>query len=177
MTETVSDDGVDLWGRILFPYAHEQMEMLRSTGKRLVHYTKLEVACSIFREKSFWMRNAAVMNDYSEIYWGERCLKKALESDAGSRFRTLIEEMFPGSYDWALAYFNEWKRDFRTKTYLASLSIHEDDEDDWGRLSMWRAYGNVAIVFRSNAFLKPGSVYMPTSGPVAISPLSKRPLT
>lgn len=39
------------------------------------------------------------------------------------------------------------------ETYIASLSEHLENEDTLGRLSMWRAYGDVALVINSNPFI------------------------
>lgn len=166
MNDTLRSPSIELWARIFFPEIYEKTEMLRTTNRRLVHYTSLEVACSIFQNKRFWMRNAAVMNDYSEIRWGEHCLERARTAAAGERLRHAMDEAHPGVNERVLAESDEWRGDLRSKTYLASFAIHEDIEDTWGRLSMWRAYGNVAIVFNSSAFVSAGSPLMPTSIPV-----------
>ena len=43
-------------------------------------------------------------------------------------------------------------------TYLTSISEHRNKEDTFGRLSMWRAYGEttgVALVMNNSPFLTP----------------------
>lgn len=64
--------------------------------------------------------------------------------------------MRPGAASEAIALFNQWWTDspsrIRVNTYITSITEHDDKEDLHGRLSMWRAFGNVAarvaIVFR-----------------------------
>ena len=43
---------------------------------------------------------------------------------------------------------DQWVRNWRVETYLSCLSLHESSEDRNGRLSMWRAYGDVALVIK-----------------------------
>lgn len=53
----------------------------------------------------------------------------------------------------ALNLFDAWWAEIRLNTYIASISEHDGKEDQHGRLSMWRAFGNqaaarVALVFQ-----------------------------
>src|SRR5207248_3669140 len=49
-----------------------------------------------------------------------------------------------GAASEAIQWFNASWTDIRLNTYISSLSEHQDDEDQHGRLSMWRAFGGSA---------------------------------
>lgn len=122
--------------------------------EKFVHYTDAETAMKIIKNKEVWLRNAQVMNDASEISYGLSYFKKALfENDA---LGVLAEaESVIGSepiQQELKSRLQAYDRFLQQETYLACLSRHQSCEDETGRLSMWRAYGNVAIVIRSTPF-------------------------
>lgn len=122
---------------------------------RFVHYTSADVAMSIIQNKSVWMRNAITMNDFSEIHHGKDCVFKAWASAGGDRLKVALEEIHPGVVADVQTLFTTWQHDLENNTYLTSLSEHEADEDNLGRLSMWRAYGGrsgVALVLNRTPF-------------------------
>ena len=49
--------------------------------------------------------------------------------------------------------FRSWTDDWRFETYLACVSLHREAEDQSGRLSMWRAYGDTALVIRNTPMM------------------------
>jgi len=69
-----------------------------------------------------------------------------------SLFATTMDSCFSGAAKEAVAAVGNQERDIRLDTYVTSVSEHENDEDQNGRLSMWRAFGEtsarVAIVIR-----------------------------
>lgn len=141
--------------RIFFFYDEEEEAQLEARGSRLVHYTTADTAFKILSSRSIWMRNAVTMNDYSEIQYGEHCVRRALSSDAGKEFRTLLTELQPSMSDDLYDLFAWLTPDLLNNTFLTSFSEHRDDEDEFGRLSMWRAYGGtsgVALVFTLESF-------------------------
>lgn len=111
------------------------------------------------------MRSAALMNDYSEIEHGLRCLRRAWGSAAGLELHHMLGRIDAEFRDQIEAQCDDNAAQFQFDTYIMSLSEHEDSEDDMGRLSMWRAYGGetgVAMVLNTRAFLS-------DTGPMRVS--------
>jgi len=140
----------------LMPYASEQTEKAKlNSGLNLVHYTSSEALINILNSREIWLRNAATMNDYSEIEYGLKLIDFTLESEIGNKFKKLIEELHPGIGDKLSAYHGGWKQHYERETYLLSVSEHPDSEDQFGRLSMWREYARqsgVAFVIHKTPF-------------------------
>lgn len=119
-----------------------------------VHYTSAKAALSIIREKRIWMRNALHMSDYREVQHGLDIMSSLVsnENERWLAFKSLIEDILPGSVDRAIAIYNDHFHSINDGTYVLSLSEHDQSENEYGRLSMWRAFGGqaerVAIVFR-----------------------------
>ncbi|MEH6718885.1 MAG: DUF2971 domain-containing protein [Aurantimonas endophytica] len=156
--------------QIFFPYAFGRQMLMRSTGKRFVHYTTAEAAFSVIRNREVWMRKSAVMNDFSETEHGLRCLAYAYNSENGQRFKALLDSLFPNLTTEVEEIFNSHIPHFRWETYLTCMSEHEDGEDTLGRLSMWRAYAGttgVAVVMNPMVFLTPSDALRAYSNPVA----------
>lgn len=143
--------------RIFFPYTDERTVDLKSRKRRFVHYTSAETACRILQNRQLWMRGTSTMNDYLEVEHGFDCLNAAYKSDAGKSFTSTLNALHPNVVDEAVAAFNEWLPRIRQGTYIACFSEHLDEEDQHGRLSMWRAYGRnsgVALV------INPGVMFL-----------------
>lgn len=124
-------------------------------GRRLVHYTTAEAAYRIISGQQMWLRNAQMMNDFSEIQHGIDCLIHAWESDGGKSLQAMLDRIQPGLRDDLAKLFDGHTDAFRVGTFITSLSEHADSEDEYGRLSMWRAYGGragVALVLNNAAF-------------------------
>ena len=140
---------------IFFPVLAESSVPLLAGKLRFVHYTNAETAMEIIRNREVWMRNSNIMNDFSEIEYGMVCLNEAYKSDTGTEFKRILEAEFPGIIDPLQDTFNGWLEHFRANTYVTCLSEHRDDEDSYGRLSMWRAYGGangIALVVNGTPF-------------------------
>ena len=135
------------------PYARKQRDALYERQKRFVHYTSAEAALSIIKSKRLWMRNTTCMSDYREVQHGFEILRKFF-SDKSKKdsFVQALDAHVPGVAMEAINLFDQWWEDTRLNTYISSISEHNDEEDSYGRLSMWRAFGGntarVAIVFR-----------------------------
>ncbi len=160
---------------ILFPYAWEKVEHVQQQNLRFVHYCGADAAMSMLSTRQVWMRNATCMNDFSEIEHGLNCLISAYDAEEGENFRTFIDSIHPGISKELQNLFNSWVNDFRTGTYIACISEHDDDEDQNGRLSMWRAYGNgsgIAIVLNNTAFLSDSDALRAYSSPVMYADVS-----
>ena len=122
---------------------------------RFCHYTSAEVAFSIFKNKQIWLRRPQLMNDFQELEWGFSCLVHAWTSEVGLGLQGELNTMFPGSAKRTAEYFDSVQPLIRARTYMTCISEHDNDEDELGRLSMWRAYGGnagVAVVLNPAVF-------------------------
>lgn len=136
-------------------HLNERVERLKDGG-RLVHYTSAENAYKIISGKQVWLRNTHLMNDYSEMRHGLECLRAAWNSPAGVELQKWLEANWQGIRIEIENTFNDHATSMTDDTYMICLSEHDDDEDDYGRLSMWRAYGGragVALVLNTTTFL------------------------
>lgn len=138
------------------PFLQRQMEMLDKEWA-FVHYTTADTAMRIIRGKTFWLRNATCMNDFSEVEHG---LSKVIEffgdSGRGGGLWEQIDKAHQGLSQAIKKSFDDWLTDLRANTFLGCISEHDPKEDDLGRLSMWRAYGNgkgVALVVNPKPML------------------------
>ncbi|WP_312198305.1 DUF2971 domain-containing protein [Anaerospora hongkongensis] len=140
--------------KIFHPFAYNKEEKARENNQRFVYYTSAETAISILKNNEIWMRNATCMNDYSEVNYGLNCLTKAYHgSSAGNNFKNTLQNIHPNICQDIETLFNSWVPNLQVETYLTCVSEHFNDEDMFGRLSMWRAYGKtsgVAIVLKNN---------------------------
>lgn len=146
---------------ILHPYLGNKRKSIIEQKTRFVHYTSASNAISIIRNNCVWLRHSSVMNDFSEISHGHECLSVAWkENKSNGRLDNLFSRF---KDDGIIANieitYNGLAHSRDTNTYLVSISehgSHELDEDRYGRLSMWRAYGgktNVAMVVNNTPFL------------------------
>lgn len=143
------------WARfisLMSPEMAERWMLLNTSGLRFVHYTSARVAHSILTKHEIWMRNASLMNDYSEIDHGIQLIRLALVDKVGEQFRSSLDEIFPDLSSELLELAQGWEHDWRSETYLTCMSEHSASEDHDGRLSMWRAYGDVAFVMKDTPF-------------------------
>lgn len=156
--------------KIFHPFACERQELVKSRGTRFVHYTSAEAAMNIIKTKSVWMRKTSCMSDYMEVEHGLECLAAAYDGDAGNSLKTALNDMFGGFSNEIEKLFNGWQPHLRRDTYIACFSEHLDEEDDFGRLSMWRAFSGttgVALVLNNVPFLSPSDTLKAYSSPVA----------
>lgn len=151
------------------PHLIDRYRRIVRTNGRFVHYTTAETATSIIRGEMVWMRNARLMNDFSEIEHGLSRLLTAYRSPVGERLKQAIETTAPGLTKEVEELFDGWSPRFAECTYMACVSEHRRTEDHHGRLSMWRAYGgqtSVALVMNNAPFLSPSDVLQAYASPV-----------
>lgn len=118
-----------------------------------MHYTSAGNAFNIISGKQVWLRNALLMNDYSEIQHGITCLQTAWRNEAGDKLRGWLDAGWPDFQPAFVSLYDSHIDGIKIGTYMMSLSEHDEDEDELGRLSMWRAYGGdsgVALVLNSH---------------------------
>lgn len=154
---------------IFYPYATERSLEAARKNQRFVYYTSAETAMRIIRSQEVWMRKSHLMNDYREVEHGFDCLNRAYNKNK-DRITSVLDGMFPGFCSRLETMFNNWLPHFRTDTYITCISEHETSEDQYGRLSMWRAYGGgagVAIVVNGGPLIRPTHALNAYASPVA----------
>lgn len=151
-------DAARLLHSLLAPDLYARMARLKSGDTVVAHYTSAENAVRIIRGKQFWLRNVRCMNDYSEVQHGISQILSvfhAEDSKRRDRLLALCDRIAPGSAAAAIRAFDGWKGELPAGAFIGCLSDH-DPNDQLGRLSMWRAYGNgagVAIVMNNTPFV------------------------
>lgn len=164
----ISDTDQKLYS-IFMPRYVERASKIAENNQKLVHYTSAATALSILKNKEIWMRNTRCMNDFSEVRYGIELF---------TRFRQMLEEydllkkawgkkagVFEKAFSSAIEAFDEWSN----STYICCFSEHETEEDQLGRLSMWRGYGTdcgVAMVLRPNSFVTQNNDFQIYTTPV-----------
>lgn len=133
---------------IFFKHAKERTKTLDAKGRKLVHYTTAENALSILKSKTVWMRETRCMNDFSEVTGGYQLLLKYMNQDGKrDRFCAALDKCYPNAGRDAIKRFDDWWVHIQIATYITCFSEHsEEAEDQRGRLSMWRAFGQKAGV-------------------------------
>jgi len=113
---------------------------------RFVHYTSAEAAIKIIRSKRLWMRNTTCMADYREVLHGYDILYKVFsDRSKGGAFVSALDECVSGVGQEAFNLFDTWWNQSKFDIYVTSISEHDKREDDYGRLSMWRAFGGSGV--------------------------------
>jgi hypothetical protein len=147
------------WQQTFFPfYAQKEDEVSADPNSRFVHYSSAEALIGILRSQQMWMRNASLMNDFLEIEYGAGLLDRALDSPAGERLMQACSEVDSSMPDRLRRQHNAWLESYRESTYIISLSEHLPNKDEFGRLSMWRAYApkdGIALVLKKYPFFAP----------------------
>ncbi len=164
---------------IFFPYYLEKLKEVERNCFKFVQYTSASSAMSIIKNKEVWLRNTRCMNDYSEIEHGLNNLIKTYNGKAGEKLKSLLNEFFPNITTTIETQFNGWIPYFKNNTFITCISEHPPEENKYGRLSMWRAYGGnnaVAIVLNINPFITESDIFHAYTSPVAYIDHEKFPL-
>lgn len=136
---------------LFFCFDRKRTALAKENNRQFAHYTTAETAMKIIKGKSLWLRNAAVMNDYSEIAYGRDVLEPVMDCELGDRFYKVLDAVQEGAADEVKRRHSNHRRNARETVFMASLSEHETG-NKLGQLSMWRAYGGpvagVALIFR-----------------------------
>lgn len=168
-----SEGVLEKFWQLCMPYAMGRLREIRGNGTKFAHYTSAYAALQIIEKRKIWMRNAVVMNDFSEVQHGQECLKESWhDNDVGGRLRALLNRLRPDLARVIEEDFDNRLHDREVQSYLIAISEHGDgalDEDKYGRLSMWRAYGgntNVAFVFNNRPFVSESNALNAFTSPV-----------
>lgn len=128
---------------IFMPHIAKGKRQVSDDGNQYIHYTSAENALNILNSQQLWLRNPSCMNDYMEIAHGHQMLLKFFRNeDNRNKFVSAIDEYEEGIAQQIFDSFDEWWEKIKHDTFIASISVHPKDEDQHGRLSMWRAYGS-----------------------------------
>lgn len=145
----------DALSNIFTPKHRANYNRLRNENGKLVHYTSAEIAMRIIQDEKVWMRRTTTMNDYSEVEHGYHGLSSALQSDVGRHFVTELQRIAPSAFQEAAD--GPRLHLVRVASFVTCLSIHDSlRENEFGRLSMWRAYcgsSGVALVLNNTPFV------------------------
>ncbi|MEN2787850.1 DUF2971 domain-containing protein [Sphingomonas qilianensis] len=151
MTE---DEAAITFYNLMNTHMNARLDLLKKNRRKVAHYTTAENAMNIITGKSIWLRNSALMNDFSEIKYGKERLVDALKRQMAE-----IDTILGGAHHQLATEIINWlvevEEPINTHTYLTSFAEHSEN-DFLGKLSMWRAYGGpvagVAIVFNTDVF-------------------------
>ncbi|NML04288.1 DUF2971 domain-containing protein [Sphingomonas sp. G-3-2-10] len=132
------------------------------SGSRFVHYSTAQGALGIIENNCLWLRNVTVQNDLSEVLHGAQCLRRYWEDQKRrARFEEVLCSIDPEAANIVFKAMDGDLFELIHETYITCLSEHAgkgyENEDGYGRLSMWRAYNGgttgVALVFDPSPFL------------------------
>ncbi|HCN71932.1 MAG TPA: hypothetical protein DIS96_09515 [Pusillimonas sp.] len=155
---------------IFFPRASKEIDRMRKYGTRLAHYTTAETGLKILHSNEIFLRNATLMNDFSEMRYGMDCLGYAYSGQFGMRLKAALRDVQDDLPDILARNFDNNFIDVRSETYLMSVSEHDDGhEDRYGRLSMWRAYApknGVAFILNNRPFVSNSDALNAYTSPV-----------
>lgn len=164
-SDAILNDTFFTWGK--------EREAEIADGIKFAHYTSAQVAMDIIKardeDRCLWLRNAMLMNDFSEIEYGQQLLRLALTNE---QLCNRLIEACNGIHGSILSVFDVMDQEvyaIKRSTYLLSLALHKGSELNQGKLSMWRAYGgdaNVCILLNPEAFMTPQTAYDVVIAPV-----------
>lgn len=146
-------EAVNALAKLAFPYAIERISAAKRDHLKFAHYTTAESAALILKNRSLWLRNASMMNDFSEVEHGRACLAHIFQAQLGGQFQKAVDAVYPDLAQEVAGWLEEAHHQAKYHTYLASFAGH-DPFDETGKLSMWRAYGgttaSVALIFNTD---------------------------
>ncbi len=158
---------------VCMPHAVTRLQEIKSKGTKFAHYTSAYAALQIIEKQTVWMRNALLMNDFSEVQHGQACLANSWHDEQlGGKLKAVLDRLQPGLSNALADTFDNLNFDRQANSYLISISEHGSavlNEEKYGRLSMWRAYGgntNVAFVFNNTPFISESNALMAFTSPV-----------
>lgn len=137
--------------KVFLNYAGQREFALKSLGN-LAYYCSADTAYNVIKNKELWLRKTTCMNDYKEIDYGLEKLKKLFNDHSITKrlddFFVKTNKNLTSSILYE--YMMEKLKSINNNTYITCLTEHSKNENELGRLSMWRAYGRnsgVALVF------------------------------
>jgi hypothetical protein len=153
---------------IFLPTLAEALERIDANSLKLAHYTRFDVAKLILNNRSVWMRNARMMNDIGEIDYGISAMDYAL-AEHGDLLNKAVSAIDPGMPSALRGLWNYMRMNVVKDVFISCMSEHWPTEDPYGRLSMWRAYGDpdgVCLVLNVEPFRLESNALNAYSSPV-----------
>lgn len=150
--------------------ASRRLEEATALGQRFAYYTSADTAKRVLQNREIWLRSPTCMNDFSEIQHGIKIFSDAWTSPAGMALQGTLDALLPGAAEhlYTAATRDSW-RQLLSQAFIACVSEHDEREREYGRLSMWRAYGSeagVALIFSANVFSSENASVGAYSSPV-----------
>jgi hypothetical protein len=151
------------------PHYEEKRKSCKENDTKFAHYCHNNSLHAILDSNSFWLRNSRYMNDYSEIDYGKDLILSSYHKNQS--IKNSIDDILKKT-DRTESFENiirELVFIFLHDCYIASLSEHQINSDQFGRLSMWRAYApenGVALILNNDVFLDTVDEYMSVTIPV-----------
>lgn len=150
----------ELLDNIVFYYYNQNLQELKnSQNVEFAYYSSLEVIHYILTDGKIWLRNASCMNDWMEIRRGQELFVRYFQMQENRcRFKEIFDQI-DCNFDWVgkiLQLIKDFPISASYDCYLAFLTVHDKDDDDLGKLSMWRGYGRGiggALVFNKQKIL------------------------
>lgn len=141
----------DLCRSIFIDNIIEKIKKIEESKLRFSHYTSAQSSINILDSKRFWMRNSSSMNDFMEVRHGLNLFK---ENEVIKRIRDVFPRNRLHCFEKITEeFFNNNFAKMLRQTFIFSLSEHTDEDDLYGKLSMWRGYSHargVSIVLDIN---------------------------
>lgn len=140
--------------RLIFCYDEKRTNSVIENKQLLAHYTTADAAMKIIKNRCLWLRNAAVMNDYSEVSYGRDVIEPVINGPIGAKLFDVLDGLRDNLSRELMERHVGHRGHARETVFVSSLCEHKPD-DMLGRLSMWRAYGGpvagVALIFKNTA--------------------------
>lgn len=162
----IDDTTLQLY-KIFSPGLIEKILAVKDEQKKFVYYTSADTAMKILQKEELWFRNATTMNDFSEISYGLELIRSIFAGQEGEKFKEAVDNIFSGTIEKTDELRFGWLHDWQFETYIACISMHSAEEDKQGRLSMWRAYGDTALVINNTPMMQFTSLSAVFSIPVS----------
>lgn len=139
---------------------------------RFVHYTTAANLFRILDKEEVWFRNARCMNDHRDIENGMVQLQQwNNDAERNAPLIRALEACIPGVWKDGLRKYHHWLPNLRSQSYVLSVAEHDPDENETGRLALWRAYEKgvvgVAVVVSVAPFMRMTDALKAYPSPVA----------
>jgi hypothetical protein len=138
------------------PHSILRVQEVLERDSKFFHYTSVEAAKNIVENNSIWLRNARLMDDYSEIKHGMDAALEYFDSEAANPFWNTLENAHPNITGKIKKYFWGHKNNILDHTYITCISEQKTQSElQNGRKYMWQHYGqNLAIVINPGPSLR-----------------------
>lgn len=158
--------------KIFYCDYHKRVEEIKKSTNKLVHYTSASAGLKILQNKEIWMRRVSCMNDFSEVQHGKDLfidLWKNTERDIIQKLTSLFGDN-GDVFNEIMKKLDDISAFDILRSYITCFSEHPENEDKYGRLSMWRGYGKgtgIALVLKKDIFYSEYDAIDITTSPVA----------